>query len=93
MPGSVTIRDRSCLRLRHLSTGKKYSNANRLMQCKYNNLINLVFGHKMVDKLIWLSLDGNTDNVIDYVIVNRILAGSVQEISSKGLALIYVKKS
>ena len=49
--------------------------------CRYNNLVitNTVFGHKMAHKLTLYSRDGKTANLIDYVIVNQILAGSIQD--------------
>ena len=39
----------------------------------------MVFGHKMAHKLTWYSRDGKTANLIVYVIVNRRLAGSIQD--------------
>ena len=37
-----------------------------------------MFGHKMAHKLTCYSDDGKTANLTDYVIVNRRLAGSIQ---------------
>ena len=39
----------------------------------------MVFGHKMAHKLTWYSRDGKTANLINYVILNRRLAGSVKD--------------
>ena len=41
----------------------------------------MVFGRKMAHKFTWYShsRDGKTANLIDYVIVNRRLAGSIQD--------------
>ena len=49
--------------------------------CRYNNLVitNTVFGHNMVHKLTRYSRHGKTTTLIDYVIVNRRLAGSIQD--------------
>ena len=38
----------------------------------------MVFCNKMAHKLTWYSHDGKTANLIDYVIVNRVLAASLQ---------------
>ena len=39
-----------------------------------------MFGPKMALKLTWYSSDGKTANLIDYAIVKRRLAGSMQYI-------------
>ena len=61
--------------------------------CRYNNLviINTVFGHKMAHKLTWNSSDSRTTNLIDYVIVNRKLARSIQDTRVYKSAVIDVK--
>ena len=78
-------RDRRYNSLGKFGVGKEKSNGHRL--CSYNNFVvynnlvitNTVFGHKMTYKLTWYSRDGKTVNLIDYVIVNRRLAGSIQD--------------
>ena len=61
-----------------MGVGKENSNCYGLLQfSRYNHLIktNTVFGQKMAHKLTWYSCDGKTANLIEYVIVNRRLAG------------------
>jgi hypothetical protein len=52
-----------------------------LQFCKYSNLVitNTVFGHKMAHKLTWYLRDGKASDLIDYAILNRRLAGSIQD--------------
>jgi hypothetical protein len=45
----------------------------------------------MAHKLTWYSLDCKTANLIDYVIVNRRLAGAIQYTRLHGSAVVYVK--
>ena len=45
----------------------------------------------MAHKLTWYSRDGNTANLIDYVIVNKRLAGSIQITREYRTAVIDVK--
>ena len=45
----------------------------------------------MAHKLTWYSRDGKTANLIDYVIVNRRLAGSIQDTRVYRSAVIDVK--
>ena len=45
----------------------------------------------MAHKLTWYSRDGKTANLIDYVIVNRRLAGSIQDSRVYRSAVIAVK--
>ena len=54
-------------------------------------MTNKVFGHKMVHKITWYSLDGKTANLIDYIIVNRRLPGSIQDTRVYKIAVIDVK--
>ena len=87
-------RDRWYPSLGNFGVGKENSNGYRLLQfCRYNNLVitNTVFGHKMAHKLTWYSRDGKTANLIDYVIVNRRLAGSIQDTRVYRSAVIDVK--
>jgi len=75
-------RDRWYPSLGKLSVGKENSNGYRLLQFyRYNNLVvtNTVLGYKMAHMLTWYSRDGKATNLIDYVIVNRRLAGSIQD--------------
>jgi len=74
--------------------GKENSNGYRCLQfCLYNNLgiSNTVFGHKMAHKLTWYLRDGKTANLIDYVILNQRLAGSIQDTRVYRGAVIDVK--
>ena len=74
--------------------GKENSNVYGVLQfCRYNNLVitKTVFGHKMANKLTWYSRAGKRANVIDYVIVNRKLAGSIQDIRVDRITVIDVK--
>ena len=83
-------RDRWYPSLGKFGVGKENSNGYRLLQfCRYNNLVitNTVFGHKMAHKLTWYSRDGKTANLI----VNRRLAGSIQETRVYRSAVIAVK--
>ena len=59
--------------------------------CRYKNVLitNIVFDHKMAHKLTWYSLDCKTANLIDYVIVNRRLAGSIQYTRLHRSAVVY----
>ena len=41
--------------------------------------INIIFDYKMGHKLKWYSQDGKTANLIDCIIVNQKLAGSIQD--------------
>ena len=50
-----------------------------------------MFGHTRAHKLTWYSPDRKTANLIDYVIVNRRLAGSIQDTRVKRSAVIDVK--
>ena len=87
-------RDRWYPSLGKFGVGKENSNGYRLLQfCRYNNLVitNTVFGHKMTHKLTWYSRDGKTANLIDYVIVNRRLAGLIQNTRVYRSAVIDVK--
>ena len=62
--------------------GKENSNGFILLQfCRYNNLVitSRMFGHKIAHRLTWYSLDGETANLSDYVILNRRMAGSIQD--------------
>ena len=45
----------------------------------------------MAIQLTWYSRDGKTANIIDYVIVNRRLAGSIQDTRAYRSAVIDVK--
>ena len=51
----------------------------------------MVFGHKMAHKLTWYSRVGETANLIDYVILNRKLAGSIQDTRVYRSAVIDLK--
>ena len=85
-------RDRWNPSLDKFGIGKENSNGYRLLQfSRYNNLFitNAVF--KMSHKLTWCSCDGKTANLIDYVIVNRRLAGSIQDTRVYRSAVIDVK--
>ena len=87
-------RDRWYPSLGNFGVGKENSNGYRLLQfCRYNNLVITitVFGHKMAHKLTWYSRDGKKANLIDYVIVNRRLAGSIQDTRVYRSAVIDVK--
>ena len=73
---------------------KKNRNNYRLLQfCRHNNLVlNItVFGNKMIHKLTWYTLDGKTENLIYYGIVNRRIAASIQDTKVYKNALIEVK--
>ena len=88
------IRDRWYPSLSKFRAGKENGNGYRLLQfCRYNNLVitNAVFGHKMAHKLTWYSHDGKTANLIDYVIVNRRLAGSIQDTRVYRMLLLMLK--
>ena len=74
--------------------GKENSNGYRLLQfCRYNNLVitNAVFGHKIAHNLTRYSQDGKKANLTDSVIVNRRLAGSIQDTRVYRCAAINVK--
>ena len=89
-------RDRWYPSLGKFGVGKENSNGYRLLQfCSYNILVitNTVFVHKMAHKLTWYSRDGKTANLNDYVIVNRRLAGSIQDIRVCRSAVIDVKSN
>ena len=71
-------RNRWYLSLGNFDVRKETNNGYIFLQfCRYNNpvMTNTVFGHKMDHKITWYSLDGNTGNLIDYIIVYRRLAG------------------
>ena len=61
--------------------------------CRCNNLVNddTMSVRKMAHKLTWYSRDDKTANLIEYVIVNRGLAGSVQDARVCRSAVIDVK--
>ena len=87
-------RDRWYPILDKFDVGKENSNGYRLLQfCRYNNLVitNTLFAHKMAHKLTWYSRDGKTSDLIDYVIVNRRLVGSIQDTWVYRSAVIDVK--
>ena len=87
-------RDRWYPSLGKFGVGKENSSGHKLLQfCRYNNLVitNTVFGHKMAHKLARYSRDGKTANVIDYVIVNRRLARSIQDTRAYENVVINVK--
>ena len=87
-------RDRWYPSLGKFGEGNENSDGYRPLQfCRYNNLVitNTVFGHKMADKLTRYSRDGKTANLIDYVIVNWRLAGSIQDTRVYKIAVIDVK--
>ena len=67
--------------------------ASDLQFCGYINLLitDAVFGRKMAHKLAWYSRDGKTVNLIVYLIVNRRLAGSIQDTRLYRSAFIDVK--
>ncbi|XP_065571512.1 craniofacial development protein 2-like [Artemia franciscana] len=74
-------RDRWYPSLGKFGIGKENSNGYRLLHfCRYKNLVitNTVFDHKIAHKLTWFLTDSKTTNLIDYVIVNRRLARSIQ---------------
>ena len=48
-------------------------------------------GHKMTHKLTWYSRDGKTANLTDNFILNRRLAGSIQDTRVYGSVVIDVK--
>ena len=78
-------RDRWYSSLGKFGIGKENSNGYRLLQfCWHNNLVitNTMFGHKMAHKLTWYSRDGKPANLIDYILVNRKLAGLIQDTRS-----------
>ncbi|XP_065583400.1 craniofacial development protein 2-like [Artemia franciscana] len=88
-------RDRWYPSLGKFGAGKENSNGFRLLQfCRCNNLVitNTVFGHTMARNLTWYSRDGKTANLVDYVIVNRRLAGSIKDTRVYRSAVIDVKK-
>ena len=73
-------RDRWYPSLGKFGIGKENSKGYRVSQfCRYNNLVitNMVLGPEMLHKLTWYTCDGKTANLIDYVIANRRLAGSI----------------
>ena len=87
-------RDRRYPSLGKFGAGKQNSNGKRLWQyCRYNNLAitTTVIGHKMAHKLTRYPRDGKTTNLTDYVIVNRRLAGSIQDTSVYRNTVIDVK--
>ena len=61
--------------------------------CRYNNpvITNTVLGHRMAHNLTWYSCDGKAANLIDYAIVNRRLAVSIQNTRVYSSAVTDVK--
>ena len=72
----ITREKRSSTKVMHGIVGKTPTMPCILQFCRYNNpvITAKVFTHKMGHKLTWPSHDGEMANLIDCVIVNRILA-------------------